>query len=71
MAKVGMAKIREAVRANRGGHNETSDAGIMFIWNSLGDETRKQYLDVLEAQSHKGTKAQSKDAGEPPATREK
>ena len=40
--------IREAIIKNRGGHEQTSDAGIMFLFNSLPQETRDQYLESVE-----------------------
>ena len=41
------SKIRQAILANRGGHQETSDAGIMTIWNSLNPETQQKYIQSL------------------------
>ena len=54
MAKTSKTKIREAILANRGGHEKTSDAGIMTIWNSLGAETQKQYLDSVAERKTEG-----------------
>ena len=48
MAKTSITKIRAAILANRGGHQNTSDAGITTLWNSLHSETRKKYLESLE-----------------------
>jgi hypothetical protein len=39
--------IRGAICANRGGHSQTSDAGLSELWNSLPAETQKQYLDSV------------------------
>jgi len=41
-------KIREAVLKNRGGFETASDSEILTIWNSLTDETRKQYIESVK-----------------------
>jgi hypothetical protein len=63
MAKPNKTKIREAVLANRGGHENTPDAGIMTIWNSLDPETQKQYLESVEERT--ATKTQKHQEKQP------
>ena len=41
-------QICEAIRKNRGGHANTSDAGLMMIWRSLDEGTQKKYLDSIK-----------------------
>jgi len=43
-------KIREAVCANHGGLETAGDAGIMRVWNSLDQQTQKQYLGAAKKQ---------------------
>jgi hypothetical protein len=43
-SKKQIAKIVAAVKANRGGHAETSDAQILTIWDSLNKQTQDRYL---------------------------
>lgn len=43
--------IRKAICANRGGHEQTDDSGIMMLWNSLPAETREQYAKSIAAES--------------------
>ena len=52
MTKPSKSQIRRAILANRGGHKETSDAGIMTIWHSLNTETKEQYLCACKAQKN-------------------
>jgi hypothetical protein len=40
--------IRAAILKNRGGHENTSDSGILTLWNSLDAETREKYLKTVE-----------------------
>lgn len=63
MAKPNKAKIREAVLANRGGFAQATEAQIMTVWNSLDDETRKQYLESVEEQT--ATKTQKHQEKQP------
>lgn len=37
--------IKEAVRMHRGGLQGATDTQIMIIWESLEEETQKQYLE--------------------------
>jgi len=37
-------QIRQAIMANRGGHENTTDAGILRLWLMLSEETREVYL---------------------------
>ena len=61
MTRPSKSQIRRAILANRGGHQETSDAGIMTIWNSLNPETQQKYIQSLttaaasQADEKKGT----------------
>ncbi|MCK5174922.1 MAG: hypothetical protein KAR47_16120, partial [Planctomycetes bacterium] len=45
--KLDIKTVREAVLNNRGGHEQTSDQGVMTIWNSLGKETKRKYLESI------------------------
>jgi len=49
-------KIREAVLANRGGHQESTDEAIMTIWNSLDERTQKTYLESVSIPEKKERK---------------
>ncbi len=40
--------IRRAIRASRGGHAATSDAGLLRLWLSLDTATRERYLAAIE-----------------------
>lgn len=51
--KMDIQTKRRAICASRGGHENTDDAGIMILWNSLDEETQKQYLETIH---HEGTK---------------
>lgn len=42
-----MTDIRRAVRTCRGGHEHTDDAGLRAIWDTLSDESRREYLTRL------------------------
>lgn len=48
--------IRRAICANRGGHEQTSDEGIMTLWKSLLAETKKAYLDSIKETKTEGGK---------------
>ena len=39
-----MDKIRQAVMASRGLPDDTTDAQVRAIWNSLDEDTQKQYM---------------------------
>lgn len=43
--------IRKAICANRGGHENTDDSGIVRLWNSLPKETQEEYLATVEVKA--------------------
>jgi len=49
MAKPNISEIRRAIIANRGGHENTSDTGIMKVWQSLDEQTREKYIGASKA----------------------
>ena len=63
MAKANKTKIREAILTNRGGFAQATDGQIMTIWNSLDEETRKQYLESVEERT--ATKTQKRQENRP------
>jgi len=48
LTTIDLQTIRKAICNNRGGHEQTGDAGIMTLWNALLPETQKQYLESIE-----------------------
>lgn len=52
MAK-NIKKIREAIMANRGGHEEATDSQIMTVWDSLPPAAQKQYLESVKDKDKK------------------
>jgi len=46
-------KIKAAVLVNRGGFSGASDGEIRIIWNSLSEETQKQYLESVKNKESK------------------
>jgi hypothetical protein len=54
--KASKETICEAIRKNRGGHENTDVAGLLAIWESLDADTREQYLKSIEATTPAGSK---------------
>ncbi|MBN1377859.1 MAG: hypothetical protein JXA04_01335 [Gammaproteobacteria bacterium] len=46
--KLSIAKIREALIANRGGLSNAKDTEVKKIWDALDDETQKKYLESIK-----------------------
>jgi len=41
-------QIRAAILANRGGFKDASDTEILTVWQSLDEQTQKQYLESIK-----------------------
>jgi len=46
-------KIRRAICANRGGHENANNEQIMLIWGALPPEIQQQYLKSIEGKDKK------------------
>lgn|GEM_PF-4176986 len=47
--------------ANRGGHESTSDEGILYLWHSLPANVQKQYLESVKADIGQGETDKNKE----------
>lgn len=57
-----IATIRRAILKHRGGHDQTSDAGLLALWNSLAPETQAEYLAAVAEVEKKAPGSTSKPA---------
>ncbi len=55
-----MKRIRAAVTKHHAGHEQTDDAAILMLWQTLNTETQKKYLAAVDgaAEGKKGSKAE-------------